>query len=586
MTRTSENTNPAYVSSIVPVDEGAEAFVELLNANDVKHIFFNPGSDTLAIVEALAKFRHLGKPNPEVILCQHESLAMTVAHGYFMVTGKPQVVLVHVDMGTQQVGGALHNAYRGMAGILLCAGVSPWTLDGGKRGSRTSGVHHTQETLDQAGIVRGYVKWNYEIRCNEHINHVMQRAFQIAGTEPCGPVYLILPPEVLMEKITAVHPLPKDRYGAALSPGGDAAALREAAKLLIEAKNPIAITSYLGRHHQAVAPFVKLAETLAMRVSSRSTRMSFPTEHPSWIGTNTTPYIKDADVILSVDTTVPYNAPLVQPSPDAKIIHIDIDPLKAGLPLLNFPADLRIQADSSKAIPVLYEMVAEMSTAKDRVRFQERMQQLQREQEAQRSQYQNELKAKAKQRPISQDWLAYCLAQEIDEDTIIFDEALTASGALSRHIHRRKPGTSFGGVGSLGMGLGASVGIKLASPESTVVCVNGDGGFLYGHPIGALWAARKYNAPFLDIIIDNEGYRAMDMMVGSLYGPESYFIKAGERLGMSLLPQPDYALLAQASGAWGETVEDPDSLQPTIRRALQRVRDGQPVVLAVKTGQS
>jgi acetolactate synthase-1/2/3 large subunit len=277
---------------------------------------------------------------------------------------------------------------------------------------------------------------------------------------------------------------------------------------------------------------------------------------------------------------------VVQPSPDAKIIHIDIDPVKASLPLWSFPVDLRIQADSSKAIPVLYEMVAEMSTAKDRVRFQERFRQLQREQEVRRTQYQSEVKAKAKQRPISPDWFAYCLAQEIDEDTIIFDEALTVSGALSRHIHRSKPGTSFGGAGNLGMGLGASLGIKLASPESTVVCVNGDGGFLYGHPIGALWAASKYNAPFLDIIIDNEGYRAMDMMLGSLYGPESYYIKDGERLGMSLLPQPDYALLAQASGAWGETVEDPDSLQPTIRKALQRVRDGQPVVLAVKIGQS
>lgn len=584
MTEMGENADSSYVGRAVPVEEGAEAFVELLNANDVKYIFFNPGSDLIPILEAMAKFRYMGKPSPEIILCQHESLAMTAAHGYFMVSQKPQVVLVHVDMGTQQVGGALHNAYRGMAGIIFCAGIAPFTFDGVRRGGRDSGVHFTQETLDQAGIVRGYVKWHYELRCNDHIHYVVQRAFQIASTEPCGPVYLALPREVLMEKIKAVHPLPKARYGAALSPGADASALRQAARLLIDAQNPLAITAYLGRHCQAVAPFVKLVQTLAMRVSSRSTRMSFPTDHPSWVGTSPDSYLRDADVILVVDTVVPYSPPMVQPSPDAKIIHIDIDPVQISLPLWNFPADLRIQADSSKAIPALYEIVSELITSKDRTRFQERFRQLQGEQEVRRAQWQSELKAKAKQRPISPEWFAYCLAQEVDEETIVFDEAVTVSPTMVRHLRRTKPGTLFGGVGSLGMGLGSALGIKLASPESTVVCVTSDGGFLYGHPIAALWAASKYNAPFLSIVIDNEGYRAIDWNLGSNYGMESYWAKTGERLGTSFSPPPDYALIAQASGAWGETVEDPDSLPLVIRKALQRVRDGQPVVLAVKVG--
>jgi len=584
MTETGGNADSSYVGIAVPVEEGAEAFVELLNANDVKYIFFNPGSDTVPILEAIAKFKSMGKPTPEIILCQHESLAMAAAHGYFMVSEKPQVVLVHVDVGTQQVGGALCNAYRGMAGIIFCAGTAPWTLDGTKRGGRDSGVYYIQETLDQAGIVRGYVKWHYELRCNDHIHHVLQRAFQIASTEPYGPVYLTLPREVLMEKIEAVHPLPKARYGAALSPGADASALRQVARLLIDAQNPLAITAYLGRHCQTVAPFVKLAETLAMRVGGLHTRMNFPTDHPSWVGMSTDPYLRDADVILIVDSMVPYTPAVVQPAPNAKIIHIDIDPIKASLPLWNFPADLRIQADSNKAIPALYEMVSELSTSKDRARFQERFQHLQREHEVRRAQYQSELKDKAKQRPISPEWFAYCLAQEVDEDTIVFDEALTVSPTMARYLRRTKPGTTFTGAGNLGAGLGGALGIKLASPESTVVCVTGDGGFLYGHPIAALWAASRYNAPFLNIVVDNEGYRAIDWILNTNYGPESYFAKTDERLGTSFSSPPDYALVAQASGAWGETVEDPDSLQLAIRKALQRVRDGQPVVLSVKVG--
>lgn len=183
------------MEKIVPVDEGAEAFVELLNANGVEYIFLNPGTDTFPIQEALSKFKALGKRTPKVILCLHESVAMAAAHGYFAVTGRPQVVLVHVDIGTQQVGGALHNAQRGRIGVIFCAGRAPSTIDQDVRGERSGGIHWIQEQYDQAGIVRGYVKWEYELRSNTSIHQVVQRAFQVASTEPCGPVYLTLPRE-------------------------------------------------------------------------------------------------------------------------------------------------------------------------------------------------------------------------------------------------------------------------------------------------------------------------------------------------------------------------------------------------------
>jgi acetolactate synthase-1/2/3 large subunit len=332
----------------VPVEEGAEAFVELLNANDVRYIFINPGSDIFPVQEAIARFKYVGRRSPELIVCQHESLAMSAAHGYFAVTEQPQVVLVHTDVGTQQVGGALHNAQRGMAGIIFCAGRSPWTFEGERRGSRDIVGLFRQEQFDQAGIVRDYVKWDYELRCNDNIHHVVQRAFQVANTEPHGPVYLTLPREVLMEKISSVCPLPKGKYGAALSPEADASALAQAAKLLIDAQNPLVITSYLGRHTQAVAPFVELAETLGMRVVSMGMRMNFPTEHPLWAGISSNPYLADSDVILIIDQQMPYVPVEVKPAADAKIIYIDIDPVKASYPLWNFPADIRIQADSAR----------------------------------------------------------------------------------------------------------------------------------------------------------------------------------------------------------------------------------------------
>mgnify|MGYP001597099926 FL=1 len=128
------------MAKTMPVDTGAEAFLELLNHNGVDYIFLNPGSDTVFIQEALSKFKAQGKRAPEVVLCLHESVAMSAAHGHFLVSRKPQVVLVHVDVGTQQVGGALHNAQRGRVGIIFCAGRSPSIFEGERKGGRTRSV--------------------------------------------------------------------------------------------------------------------------------------------------------------------------------------------------------------------------------------------------------------------------------------------------------------------------------------------------------------------------------------------------------------------------------------------------------------
>ncbi|GAI18771.1 unnamed protein product, partial [marine sediment metagenome] len=249
------------MEKIVPVEAGAEAFVELLNANGVDYIFLNPGTDTFPIQEALSKFKALGKRTPEVILSLHESMGMAAAHGYFMVSGQPQVVLVHVDVGTQQVGGALHNAQRGRIGVVLCAGRAPVTLEQDKLGGRWPFMW-LQEQLDQSGIVRDYVKWDYELRSNENIHQVIQRAFQIASTEPCGPVYLTFPPELLMEKIKSVHIPDVARHSAASTPQADTILLAEVAAMLVQAEMPLIITGNPGRHPQSVASLVELAEIL------------------------------------------------------------------------------------------------------------------------------------------------------------------------------------------------------------------------------------------------------------------------------------------------------------------------------------
>ncbi len=568
------------MEKIVPVDEGAEAFVELLNANDVEYIFLNPGTDTFPIQEALSKFKALGKRTPEVILSLHESVAMAAAHGHFMISGRPQVVLVHVDVGTQQVGGALHNAQRSRIGVILCAGRTPSTFEQGVRGERSGNIHWWQEQFDQAGIVRGYVKWEYELRTNANIHQVVQRAFQVASTEPCGPVYLTLPRELLMEKIEKVTIPDVVRHAAAATPQADAALLDRLADMLIQAESPLIVVGDSGRNPESVPSLVNLAETLGSQVATESVRMNFPNTHPLCLAGSTGQSIKEADVLLLIDVDIPFVPHMVKPKPDAKVIHISIDPIKKDMPLWFFPGDIIIQADSCKALPVLTEMIQQKATLEQNAHFQARSQQLQVEHQKIRESQRASVESKARQKPISPEWVGHCLNEVVDEDTIIVHEMAFAP---LRHVRRTKPATLFGSGGSsLGFGLGGALGAKLAAPDKTIVSLMGDGCFIFGCPIPTFWAANLYNAPFLAIILNNQQYHAPRGGLRDGYGEQSYSERTGVWVGMDIVPSPNYALIAEACGAYGKMVDDPTTLQSNLEEALDKVRGGQAALIDIR----
>jgi acetolactate synthase I/II/III large subunit len=568
------------MDNIIPVDEGAEAFVELLNANSVEYLFLNPGTDTFPVQEAISKFKALGKRTPKVILCLHESVAMAAAHGYFAVTGRPQVVLVHVDLGTMQIGGALHNAQRGRIGVVLCAGRAPSTIDGNVRGERSAGIHWIQEQADQGGIVRNYVKWDYELRSNASIHQVMQRAFQIAGSEPTGPVYLTLPRELLMEKIKSVTVPDVARHAAVVTPQADLTRLSEVADILLKAESPLIVSGDTGRHPEAVAPLIGLAESLGARVMPDAIRMGFPNNHPLAVAGMGQALFGNSDVMLFIDKDIPYIPRNTKPRPDAKIIHLSIDPIKNDIPLWVFPGDLFIQAESSKALPALNEIIRGKITPGQQAKFKTRFKQIEAENKQAREKQEANVKSKAGQKPISPLWVTHCLDELIDENTILVHEMVNAGD-----IKRTVPGTLFGSGGSsLGFGLGGALGVKLASPDKTVVSLMGDGCFVFGCPIAAIWAASVYKAPFLAVIYNNQQYHAPKGPLGIRggYGKDGYSEKTGVWEGIDILPSPEYSLVAQACGGWGQKVEDPSELMPALKKGLEKVRQGIPAVIDVR----
>jgi acetolactate synthase-1/2/3 large subunit len=562
----------------VPVDEGAEAFIELLNANGVDYMFLNPGTDTFPIQEAISKFKALGKPAPKVMLCLHESVALAAAHGYFAVTGKPQVALVHVDIGTQQVGGALHNAQRGRAGIILCAGRSPSTYEQDIRGERSAGIHWIQEQYDQAGIVRNYVKWEYELRSTANMHQVMQRAFQVASTEPCGPVYLTLPRELLMERMESVTIPEVEKHSAAVTPEADTVELIKIADTLLQAESPLIVSGDTGRRPENVALLVELAEGLGARVIPDNVRMSFPNTHPLCVSGFGQSYFQDADAILLIDKDVPYIPGRTKLREDARIMHISIDPIKRDIPLWLFPGDAFVQADAGKALSALNRIIGQKITPEQKTRFQSRAEQIGKENKEARERQRTSALEKAGQIPIAQEYLRYCVGEVIDEDTIIVQE-------MGRTVPRSKPGTLYdSGGSSLGFGMGGALGIKLASPDKTVVSMEGDGCLIFGEPIATLWAAGVYKAPFMTVVFNNRRYDAPRGPLGILgaYGEESYSARTGVWEGIDIVPSPDYALIAQACGAWGRKVEDPAELITVLKEGLEQVRQGRPALVDVR----
>ncbi|MFQ6028692.1 MAG: thiamine pyrophosphate-requiring protein, partial [Dehalococcoidia bacterium] len=540
----------------VPVDHGAEALVEVLNSNGVEILFTNSGTDLFPIQEALAKFQSLGKSIPRSVVCPDEATAIAAAHGYFMVSGQPQVVLVHVDAGTIQLGGGMHNAQRGRAGVVVCAGRAPMTFEGEMIGSRSSSIHWIQEQADQGGMLRNFTKWDYELRRNENIQHVVQRAFQLATSEPYGPVYLTLPREVLMEPISEVKVLPHGRYGAVTTPQADPEGIARAAQMLLQAQSPLIVTSQSGRNPDMVDSMVQLAELVGAPVVTDSTRMNFPSTHPMYGGGSAQPFLDNADVILVVDHDVPYIPALGKPRPDAQIIQIDIDPIKPNIPLWVFPTDLLLHADSAKAVPALVTAIQESITEADRSRIEERYQLIKERREAQREQAIQQALSHADRSPITPVWLSYCIDQVLEEETLLLDESVTNSGNVANHVQRSQPGTLFkSGGSSLGWGLGAALGAKLAQPECTVVTTVGDGAFLFGCPTSTLWAADVNDAPFLTVIYNNQIHNAVKSSLRGGY-PDGHSVREDRWLGMELSPSVEFAILAQACRAYGETVTE------------------------------
>src|SRR4030095_14957616 len=249
----------------VDVETTAQAYLELLHERGIDYFFANAGTDFAPLIDGFARFAEQGKQTPKPITVPHENAAVAMAHGYYMVTGKPQVVMVHVNVGTANALNGIINAARDHVPILFSSGRTPLT-EAGLPGSRDIYIHWAQESFDQAGMLREYVKWDYELRNFIQLESVVDRALEIAMTEPRGPVYLPSPGGLLGNphtECTMTSPARRAR-GGRLYP--DPKSIGAAAATLASAERPLIIAGTVGRNPEAEGHLVALGECVLIHL--------------------------------------------------------------------------------------------------------------------------------------------------------------------------------------------------------------------------------------------------------------------------------------------------------------------------------
>jgi acetolactate synthase-1/2/3 large subunit len=550
------------------------ALLEALHEWDVAYIFANFGSDHPALIEAIAEARAQGRLIPTVVTCPNEMVAMSCAHGYAQVTGRGQAVLVHVDCGTQALAGAVHNAARGRVPMLVFAGMSPFTQNGELTGSRNEFIQWIQDVPDQRGIVRGYMKYDNELRTGKNVKQIAYRAMQIAHSDPKGPVYLVGAREVMEEETTRVT-IARSRWGPLARQVLPEDGVVEIVGAMSAARRPLVVTSYAGRKPEAFAELIRFCRAVGAGVlESVPSTANYPHDDPLYQGNQWNhPFqnrtLAEADVILVLDSDVPWIPTVSHPAPDAAIYHIDVDPLKEDMPLWYIEARRSFQADVTLALRQMNAAIG--ANPPDAGALAERT----RHYSARHAERAAKLAEAAQPKAdlITPEYLTACVRRQIGADAVVLNEGITNYPAICDHIAPTRPGAFFAsGGGSLGWNGGAAIGAKLASSDGLVVALTGDGSYMFSIPSTVHWMARQYGAPFLQVIYNNRGWKAPKFSALAIH-PDGFASRAAE-IDTAFDPPPDYAAIAAAAGgAHARTVKEVDEVEPAIAEAVHIVRE-------------
>jgi benzoylformate decarboxylase len=550
----------------MPEMTGAEAMFEMLVRAGVRHVFGNPGTTELPLMDLFAARDEIG-----YILALHEDSAMGMAVGYAEASARPAVVNLHTAPGLAHGLGNLYNASRAGTPLIVTAG---------QQDTRAM----IEEPLlygNMVEVARQYTKWAWEVQHAQEIPVAVARAFKIAQTPPTGPVFLSLPVNAMEER--ADMNLARVTDIASARPGADPVSLQRAARLLCTSANPVVIAGDGCARSGAVAEVVRLAEMAAARVYTEplNSLMDFPTGHSLFAGPlfpnakQTMAQLAGADVILVIGANI--LTPLVHTGErmlpaDAKLIQIDIDEHELGK---NYPAEVAIWSDPRTALRQLIDSLS--SELSDGVvgGLEARRAAISGRIAEGRAKFAEGSLVGPSDAAMSPGFVAREMRAVAAPDAIMVDESVTSTAFVRTFFELNEPGTYFYAKGgSLGLGLPEAVGVKLAHPDRQVICAVGDGSALYS--IQALWTAAHYRLAVVFVIFNNSSYM---ILKGGLMAMKGASASRGVFTGMDITdPEVNFVRLAESMGVAGQRVSRATELRPALEWALA---SGGPALLDV-----
>lgn len=551
------------------VENVAQALLEALRIRGIDYVF---GNATTSLLDGLSRAEAKGIAAPKPIIVPHEQVAVAIAHGVYASTGRIQAVCVYSTVGTGNALSGIINASRARVPMLILATRTALSDDGAVAGARDTHVHWSQESFDQGGIVREFVKWDYELRSPRHVDEVVDRALEMALADPPGPVYLSLPRDVLAMPCPDFSiDTPSRRVVSSLHvPDPDS--IEAAARILATASNPLIVTAEIGRDAVAAAALVDLCDAAAIPVLEASpVYANFPASHPCHagyvFGSQVHAGIADADAILAIECDVPWIPSRTSLREDAQVVQLGIDPFYTGYPMRNFRCDVPLIADPRAALPLLNSALRRMMPE---AAVQARLERLRKVHAQTRSQWAAAADTERHRTPIGFQWASRCIFDLADDRTIIVNEYPLDL----RHAPPRRFGSYLGAPhsGGLGWGFGAAIGAKLANPDHTVIATLGDGSYFFAVPTACHQVARAANLPLMTVVFNNGGWDEVARSTLNVH-PRGWAASSESIPMVRFDPSPRFDMIVSAFGGHGEHVEDPAALPGALDRALKAVRE-------------
>ncbi len=536
---------------------GRQAILEQLIADGLTVMFGNPGTVEQGFLDALRDH-----PAIRYILTLQESVAVLAADGFARASRRPAVVQLHSTPGVGNAIGALYQAKRGHA---------PLVVLGGDAGMRYAPMD-AQMAGDLIAMCAPVCKWTGVVTDPNSTLRLLRRAIKIAATPPMGPVYLCLPQDVL-DQPTPEPVRPTVIPSTRVSPTADT--IHAAAAALAAARHPVLLIGDGVAYSGAEAVVAQVAELLGAEVYGVDAgELNLAYDHPLYggqtghmFGAASRSVLRSGDAVLIVGT---YIVPEVFPdldevfAPEATIIHFDLNAYEIGK---NHRVDIGVVSDPKLSLAALAAALEPLLTPEHRTESRRRFAERVLARRAADEQARAGDAATFNRTPVAAAQFMQELARRVPSDVIVFDEALTTSPALTRYLPPRSPGTFFQTRGgSLGVGFPGAIGAQLVHPNRTVIGFSGDGGAMY--TIQALWTAARHKIPAKFVVCNNASYRLLQLNIQQWW--RDVKLPAHEfPLCFDLSHPPlGFVELARGLGVNGRRVERPEQIEPAIREML------------------